>query len=260
MQDVRFADDQAMVANTERGLQRIMDETNRVSKSYGMRINIKKTKVMKIGRTPSNMQIILDGEVIQQVEEFKYLGSLISANGYSEKDIRVRIAMAKTTFSKLKTVLTGGLKQELKKRLVKTLVWSVIMYGSETWTLKKTDVSRLEAFEMWVWRKMENVKWTDKMTNVDVLKLVNETQQLVPEIRRRKRRWIGHILRHESLLQTVLEGRMEGKRPRGRKRIMMLDDIKDGRNYEKMKRRAEDREDWRKDVMRDLPPRQITLD
>ena len=85
---VRFADDQAMTANTERGLQRIMDETNRVVKSYGMKINIKKTKVMKIGRSPSNIRITVDGDILQQVEEFKYLGSLISENGYSERHPR----------------------------------------------------------------------------------------------------------------------------------------------------------------------------
>ena len=149
----------------------------------------------------------------------------------------------------MRAILFGRLRQELKKRLVKTLVWSVVMYGSETWTLRKADVERLEAFEMWVWRRMMKVKWTDKLTNMEVLRLVNETPKLLPEIRRRKRRWIGHILRHDSLLQTVLEGRMEGKRPRGR----MVDDIKSGRSYEQRKRRADEREKWRKDVMRDLP-------
>ena len=95
-----------------------MDETNRVVKSYGMKINITKTKIMNIGRSPSNMRITVDGETLQRVEEFRYLGSLLSENGYSEKDIRVRIGMAKGIFHKLRAVLTGGLRQELKKRLV----------------------------------------------------------------------------------------------------------------------------------------------
>jgi len=91
-----------------------------------MKINIKKTKVMKIGRQPSTMQIIVDGEILQQVEELKYLGSILSSSGYSEKDIRVRIGMVKSAFNKLKKLLIGGLKLEVKKRLVRPWfgVWS----------------------------------------------------------------------------------------------------------------------------------------
>jgi len=124
------------------------------------------------------------------------------------------------------------------------------MYESETWTIKKADTARLEAFEMWVWRRLVKVKWTDKNTNAEVL--VKEKKSLLAEIRKRKMRWIGHILRHENMLRTVLEGRMKGKRPRGRKRIKMVDDTMTG-TYAQMKRRAEDREEWRRDVMRDLP-------
>ena len=122
-----------MAANTEKGLQKILDETNKVVKKYGMKINIKKTKVMKIGRKQCIIKLTVDGEILQQlVEKFKYLGSILSSSGYSEKDICVRIGMAKSAFNKLKKLLTGGLKLEVKKRLVKTLVWSVAMYGSET--------------------------------------------------------------------------------------------------------------------------------
>jgi len=137
VQSVRYANDQAMTANTEKGLQNILDETSKVVKKYGMKINIKKTKVLKIVRKPSTTKLTVDGEILQQVEEFKYLGSILSSSGYSEKDIRVRIGMAKSAFNKLKKLFTGVLKLEVKKRLVKTLVWSVAMYGSETWTIKR---------------------------------------------------------------------------------------------------------------------------
>ena len=147
MQSVRYADVQATTANTEKGLEKILDETNKVVKKYGIKINIKKTKVMKIGRKPSTIKLTVDGEILQQVEEFKYLESILSSSGYTEKDIRVRIGMAKSAFNKLKKLLTGGLKLAVKKRLVKTLVWSVAMYGSETWTIKKADATRLEALK-----------------------------------------------------------------------------------------------------------------
>jgi len=75
---------------------------------------------MKIRRQPSTIKITVDGEMLQQVEEFKYLGSILSSSGYSKKDIRVRIGMAKSAFNKLNKLLIGGLKLEVKKRLVKT--------------------------------------------------------------------------------------------------------------------------------------------
>jgi len=118
------------------------------------------------------------------------------------------------------------------------------MYGSETWTIKKADATWLEAFEMWVWRRLVKVKRTDKKSNAEVLNLVKEKKSLLAEMRKRKRRWIGHILRHENMLRTVLEGGMKGKRPRGRKRIKMVDNVMTG-TYAQMKIRAEDREEWR---------------
>ena len=114
-----------------------------------------------------------------------------------------------------------------------------------TWTLKKADKKRIDALEMWIWRKMENIKWTDKITNEEVLLRVGETHNLRETISMRKKRWMGHVLRREGLMKDVLEGRMEGKRLRGRKRIMMMDDIKDGRSYSRTKRDAEDKELWR---------------
>jgi len=113
-----------------------LDETKGVVKKYVIKIYIKKTKVMKIGREPNTIKIRVDEEILQQVEESTYLRSILSSSRCSTKDNSVRIGMAKSGFSKLKKLLIGGLKLEVKKRLVKTFVWSVAMYGSETWTIK----------------------------------------------------------------------------------------------------------------------------
>ena len=139
IKDVRFADDQAMIASTETGLQRIMDNTNRVVNQYGMRINRKKTKVMKIGREQGRLNIEVDGKVLEQVGHFKYLGSLLAEDGYCEKEIRARVAMAKDIFERHRSLFTASFDPQLKKRLIKCFVWSVFLYGSETWTLKKAD-------------------------------------------------------------------------------------------------------------------------
>ena len=128
---------------------------------------------------------------------------------------------------------------------MKVLVWSVVLYGSETWTIRKEDEKRLEAFEMWIWRKMEKVKWQDMVTNEEVLRRVHEERSLVASIRKRQQQWFGHILRHASLLRDLIEGRMKGKKYRGRPRIMMLDWLQQGNGYQAMKVKAMNRSLWR---------------
>ena len=139
---------------------------------------------MKFGRKPGVVSITLDGVAVEQVKEFKYLGSYLSENGYTEKDTRVRIEIANNVFTHFKPILTGGLRQATKKKLVKTLVWSVVTYAAETWTINKPDKKRLEAMKMWVWRKMEKVKWTDKLTNEEVLSRVIESIGLMAHIKK----------------------------------------------------------------------------
>src|ERR1051325_2092794 len=128
--------------------------------------------------------------------------------------------MAKDAFNKRRELLT--------KRMIKSLVWRVALYSSETWTMTKEVRDKLEAFEMWLWRRMEKISWKDLKTNDEVLHLVEEKRNIVITIEKRKKNWIGHIVRGNSLLKLVLEGRMEGKRPRGRQRIGMIDELKEG--------------------------------
>ena len=111
--DIRFADDQGMVAETEQGLQNIMNRVNDVSKEYGMKINIKKTKVMRVSKQGGgNVNIVLNEERIKQVAQFCYLGSLITDNGGCSKEIRARIAMAKTAW--IATTSTNSMKTAWK--------------------------------------------------------------------------------------------------------------------------------------------------
>ena len=129
------------------------------------------------------------------------------------------------------------------------LVLPVALYGCETWVIEKEAMGWLEAFEMWIWRRLEKVSWEDKMSNEEVLEAVVESRRIVDTIVRRKKNWIGHVVRGDGLLKLVLEGRMENKRPRGRPRIGMIDDLMEG-SYVSMKRRAEDREEWRSWLLR----------
>ena len=98
-------------------------------------LNISKTKAMVIGRKPKNIDIRIKGESIEQVDSFKYLGCNISSNMTCCQEVKQKIAMAKEVFNRKRNIFCGPLEKELRKRLVKCSVWSVVLYGAETWTL-----------------------------------------------------------------------------------------------------------------------------
>ena len=125
----------------------------------------------------------------------------------------------------------------------------MVFYGAETWMLRAADQKYLESFEMWCWRRMEKISWTDHERNEEVLPRVNEQRNILHEIRKRKTNWIGHFLRRNCLLKQVIErkikGEMEVTRRQGRRRKKILDDLKDGRGYSHLKEEALDRTMWR---------------
>jgi hypothetical protein len=136
----------------------------------------------------------------------------------------------------------------LRKKLIKCYIWSIALYGAETWTLRKVDQKYLESFETWCWRRME-ISWTDRVRNEEVLHTVKEKRNIVHTIKRRKVNWIGHILHRNCLLKHVIEGKLDGRIAmmgrRGRRRKQLLDDLKEKRKYWKLKEEALDRSLWR---------------
>ena len=134
---------------------------------------------MCISRKGNNkLKMYIDGQQVEQVSqfrEFRYLISLISEDGYCTKEIRSRIEMPKKVSMEKKKLFTGKMNLELKKRIMKCLVWNVALYAAETWTLMQTDRRRLEAFEMWIWRRMEKISQLDEVTNEEALRRVKKT-------------------------------------------------------------------------------------
>ena len=106
--------------------------------------------------------------------------------------------------------VTSTLDLKLRKKTVKCYIWSMALYGAETWTLRAADQKHLESFEMCCWRRMEKISWTDHVRNEEVLLRVNEQRNILHEIRKQKANWIGHILCRNCLLQRVIEGKIKG--------------------------------------------------
>jgi len=120
-----------------------------------------------------------------------------------------------------------------------------IPYGAETWMLRAVDQKHLESFEMWCWRRMEKISWTDHVRNEEVLFRVKEQRNILHEISKWKANWIGHILRRYCLLQRVIEGKVKGGiEVKGRRR-KLLDDLKERRGYSHLKEEALDHTVWR---------------
>ena len=136
-------------------------------------------------------------------------------------------------------------------------VWSMALYGAETWTLRATDQKHLENFEMWCWRRMK-ISWTDYVRNEEVLLRVNEQMNILHEIRKRKANWIGHILRRNCLLQQVIEEKIKVQieviRRRGRRHKKLVDDLKDRRGYCQLKEETLDLTMWRNRFGRGFGP------
>jgi hypothetical protein len=114
-----------------------------------MEMNVEKTKVMRISRQPAPIQIMIDQKQLENKEYFNYLGSIITNDARCTREIKSKIAMVKAAFNKKKSLFTRKLDLNLSKKLVKCYIWSIALYGAETWTLRKADQKYLERYEMW---------------------------------------------------------------------------------------------------------------
>jgi hypothetical protein len=132
-----------------------------IGRCYGMEMNVEKTKVMRISRQLFPVKLMIDQKQLENVESFKCLGSMLTNDGRCTCEIKSRIAMAKAAFNKKRALFTSIMNLELRKKLVKCYIWSIALYGAETWTLRAVDQKHLESFEMCC-RRIE-ISWTDQM-------------------------------------------------------------------------------------------------
>lgn len=230
--NIRYADDTTLLADNLSDLQHLIDKVNQHSINLGLKINVVKTKFMIISRckTPyTTATVTVDHLPIERVSSYKYLGCWLNEQWTCEQEIRCRIEIARSAFIKYKKVFCcRDLNLDLRLRFLKCYVWSVLLYGVETWTLTTTHMNKLEAFEMWLYRRILKISWVDRVTNIEVLRSINKGRELLTDIKRRKISYFGHVMRGQKyeLLQLIVQGKIEGKRGVGRKQMSWLRNIR----------------------------------
>ena len=194
----------------------------------------------------------MNGETLEEVKEFKYLGALINSEGTSAKEIKTRLAIALSVMAKLSQIWKSkDIKTSSKIKLYRTLVISIATYGCESWTLTEEPQRRIQAFEMKCFRRILNISYKEHKTNEYVWNIVtscSEKQEpLLAIIKKRKMKWFGHVTRHNSLSKTILQGTVEGGRKRGRQRKTWTDNIKQWTQMDmySLINLAQDRKEWR---------------
>jgi CRISPR/Cas system CSM-associated protein Csm2 small subunit len=194
--DLMFADDSAIFADTDAEATDILYHIARIAQSYGLRINADKTKVMT---TDGSQAIVhLDGVQIEHVQEFKYLGSLVQEKKVATTiEVHSRIGQAAAAFASLKWCLwkKANISTKTKIRLFRTLILPILLYGSETWTLLKPDMNKLEVFQMRCLRQILGVSLRDRYRNETIRMRCDHQPPVEEQIQKSRLRWFGHVCR-----------------------------------------------------------------
>ena len=196
----------------------------------GMKINVEKTKTMIISKKEETHTITVDGTVLEKVNLFKYLGSVISANGKMDDDIIERIGAASRLFNSIRQPFLN--KKEVTKKtklaVYKSTFVPTLTYGCESWTLTEKSKSKLQAMEMRFLRKADNKTRRDRIRNTSIRKSLN-VNPLLHTIQNQQLRWFGHLQRMpiERIPKTTKEVRVDGQRGRGRPRRTWEEGIED---------------------------------
>ena len=169
----------------------------------------------------------IDGETMETVADFVFLGSKITADGDCSHEIKRRLLLGRKVMTNLDSILKSRyITLQTKVHRVKAMVFSVVMYGCESWTIKKAERQRIDAFELWCWRRLLRVPWTARRSNQSILKGISPEYSL--EGLMSKLQYFGHLMRRaNSLAKTLMLGKIEGRRRRGRQRMRWLDGITD---------------------------------
>ena len=223
--NLRYADDTSLVAESEE-LKSLLMKVREESENVGLKLDIQKMKI-KASVPITSLQI--DGETMERVRDFIVFGSKITADGDCSHEFKRRLLLGGKAMTNLDSILKSrGISLSTTFHLVKPMVLPVVMYGCESWTMNKAGHRRIDAFELWLWRRLLRVPWTARRSNQSILKEISPGIALEGMMLKLKLQYFGHLMRRvDSLEKTVMLGRIGGRRRRGRPRMRWLDGITD---------------------------------
>ena len=223
---LRYADDITLMAESEEELKSLLMKVKEESKNVGLKLNIQKMKIMASGPIISWK---IDRETMETVTDFIFLGSKITADGDYSHEIKRRLLLGRQAMTNLDSILKSrDITLPTKVRLVKAVVFPVVMYGCGSWTVKKAEHRTVDAFEPWCWRRLLRVPWTARRSNESILKDISLEYSLEGLMLKLKLQYFGYQMqRTDSLEKTLMLGMIEGKGRWGRQKMRWLDGITD---------------------------------
>ena len=164
---------------------------------------------------------------METVRDFIFLGSKITADGDCSHEIKTRLLLVRKAMSNLDNILKNrDITLPTKVHLAQAMVFPVVMYGCESWTIKEAECQRIDAFELWCWRKLLRDPWSSERSNQSILKGISPEYSLEGLMLKLKLQYFGHLMRRaDSFEKTLMLGKIEGRRRRGQERMRWLDGI-----------------------------------
>ena len=188
----RYADDTTLMAESEEELKRLWMKVKEESEKVGLKLNIQKTKIMASSPITSWQ---IDGETVETVTDFIFLGSKITADGNCSHEIKRWLLLGRKVMTNLDSIIKSrDITLPTKIHLVKAMVFLVVMYGCESWTIKKDEHRRIDAFELWCWRRLLRVPWTARRSNQSILREINPEYSLEGLMLKLKLQYFGHLM------------------------------------------------------------------
>ena len=214
MNNLRYSDDTTLMAESEEEIQNLFMKVKEESEKDDLKLNIQKTEIM--GSSPiTSWQI--DGETMETVTDFIFLGSKITADGDCTHEIKRCLLVGRKAMTNLDSILRSrDITLLTKVHLGKVMIFPVVIYGCESWTIQKAEHQRIDTFKLCCWRRLLRVHWTAKRSNQSFLKEINPEYSLEGLMLKLKLQYLGHLIgRIDSLGKAMMLGKIEGKRRKG---------------------------------------------